>query len=58
MPSLKNEFPRHDTPAPPSVGEAARLLAAALLMVASAALARFAAAVVLARATVGEDSID
>ncbi len=58
MPSLKKELPWQARPAPHPVGEAARLLTAALLMVASAALARFAALVAPSRAAVDEGSID
>lgn len=58
MPSLKKESPWHARPAPHPVAEAARLLAAALLMVASATLARFAALVAPAAAAVDDGSID
>ncbi len=58
MPSLKKESPWHARPAPHPFAEAAQLLAAALLMVASGALARFAALVAPVAAGVDAGSID
>ena len=58
MSSLKKELPWHATPAPHPLAEAGRLLAAALLMVASAALARVAAVVAPRRFAVDEPPAD
>jgi hypothetical protein len=58
MSSLKKELPWHAASAPHPVSEAARRLAAGLLWVASAALARLAATLAIAPSAVAQDSRD
>jgi hypothetical protein len=58
MSSLKKELPWQAAPAPHPVSEAARRLAAGLLLVASAALARVAATLSAAPAALVHESSD